>query len=74
MESGSIMAAIIPAAASWRVCTFQDWGYWLALIGGESGLAFSLLSLGSQPGTALFWSALFLIVIVVLVRRKEYFG
>lgn len=74
LSGGSIVAAIIPAAVFWGVYTFQDWGYWLAMIGAGFGLTFSLLSLKSQPSTALFWVALFLFVIIVLARRKEYFG
>lgn len=74
LSSGGLIFALIPAAIFWGVYTFQDWGYWLSLIGAGFGLAYSLLSLGEQPGLALFWSALFGFVIVVLVRRKEYFG
>ena len=73
LSAGSVIGAIPPAAVFWGVYTFCSWGFWLAMIGAGFGLAMALLSLGAQPGTAAFWAALFLFVIIVLYRRRELF-
>ncbi len=66
LSSGFLLFAVISGAVFWGVYTFQDWGYWLALIGAGFGVLMALLSVQTQPGLAMFWGGLFLFVIVVL--------